>query len=81
MNLSTIRDTVAQLVPAAREIRFREMGSHVYALLCEIEGRMRSVMFTSYGLYGDGVATLAVLGQWPKSDLHLAVQLAKALES
>ena len=77
MNPAAIAAKVAELVPDAKDIRTRESGGHVYALICTMDGRMRSVQFDSSGLYGATVT--GMFQDWPKSNLYIAAEIAKEL--
>ena len=77
MNLSVIAREVAKLVPCAKNVRTRDAGGHVHALVCEIDGKTHSVMFDATGLYGQSIT--GMFQDWPKSDLHIAAEIAKEL--
>ena len=78
MNPAAIIRIVAGLVPEATNIRTREQPGHVYALVCELSGKTRSVLFDSSGLYGQTVT--GMFQDWPKSDAHIAAEIAKELQ-
>ena len=77
MNTTTIRTRVAELVPTAEDIATTYLGRGVYSLTCRIAGYRRAVLFDSTGIYGR--LDLSGLGNWPKSDLALAAEIAKEL--
>ena len=77
MNLAHITRTVAEMVPGAKNVRTRDAGGHVHALVCEIDGKTHSVMFDATGLYGQSIT--GMFQDWPKSDLHIATEIAKEL--
>jgi len=77
MNLAHITRTVADLVPCAKNVRTRDAGGHVHALVCEIDGKTHSVLFDATGLYGQSIT--GMFQDWPKSDLHIATEIAKEL--
>ena len=78
MNLSIIATKVSEMVPEAQNLRTRDTGGHVYAMVCEMDGRTRSVMFDSTGLYGQSIT--GMFQDWPKSDAHIAAEIAKELQ-
>ena len=74
MNLAYITRTVAAAVPEAKAIEARDDGGKVYVLRCELQGRIKSVQFTSAGLYGsDPSGWFAGLA---KTDDWIAAQMA-----
>ena len=77
MNLSTIVSKVTELVTEASGIRTRDTGGKVYALMCEIGGKTKSVQFTNRGLYGENRTSM--YADWPKTELYIAAEIAKEL--
>ena len=77
MNVATIARKVQELVPCAKNVRTRDAGGHVHALVCEIDGKTCSVLFDATGLYGQSIT--GMFQDWPKSDLHIATEIAKEL--
>lgn len=77
MNLHAIARKVQELVPGASDVETREQPGHVYALVCKLGGKTRSVLFDVTGLYGQSIT--GMFQDWPKSDLHIATEIAKEL--
>jgi hypothetical protein len=79
VNVSTITAKVGELVPDAKDVRTRDTGQGIHALSCELHGKTKSVQFNGFGLYPP--AATRMWGDWLKSDLYLAAEIAKELRT
>jgi len=78
MNLAQIERTVQQMVPDAKNLRTRDSGGNLHALICDLDGKTRSVQFDAAGIYPPDLSRMWV--DWPKSDVYIAAEIAKELK-
>lgn len=77
VNIAAITAKVRELVPDAADVRTRDAGGGVWALVCTLAGRTHSVQFDAAGLYG------AASGMWgallQRTDDYIAGEIAEEL--